>query len=392
MNKRAAFVLLALLFVAAVTTGAAPVAGSPDLASRGFTAVSGEVPASLGGLDLQGKTRNLDLRGDRLIVIYCFRPGQADVRKNLAALEGLRSQHAGKLNVAAFAPDAPNTIAAALRGVDLRFPVLSNPKAADSLGLAVSPAFLVLAPGGSAVAQRKGGFDWTSASAKAFVEELLAYHHPGRAAADESPTAAPATSIPTSTSTPSNSPYLSPVESGVVAELNLARTDPKGYMKFLREYRALIHNGIYERPGEIGVQLQEGTRAVDEAITFLERTKPLGSLTASKGLSSAAKAHAVDQGKSGATGHSGADGSTPFDRMNRFGKWQETAGENISYGSGDARGIVIQLMVDDGVASRGHRANIFSSALKVVGIGVGPHPKYGTICVQDFAGAYEEKR
>ena len=387
MNFRVLLAFSAFFFLVAVSSVASPAAGSPDLVSRGFTAVSGEIPSSLGGLDLQGKARSLDLRGDRLIVIYYFRPGQADAKKNLAALEGLRAKHEGKLNVAAFALDAPNIIAAALRGVDLRFPVLSNPKTAESLGLASSPAFLVLAPGGKAVAQRKGGFDWTSASAKAFVEELLAYYFPGRTATDESPSASTATSL----AAPTDSSFLNPVESGVVAELNLARADPKGYAKFLREYRALIHNGVYERPGEIGVQLQEGTRAVDEAITFLERQKPIGLLTASNGLSSAAKIHAIDQGKSGATGHSGADGSSPFDRMNRFGKWQKTAGENISYGSGDARGIVIQLMVDDGVASRGHRANIFSSAFKVVGIGVGPHPQFGTLCVQDFAGAYEEK-
>jgi uncharacterized protein YkwD len=176
-----------------------------------------------------------------------------------------------------------------------------------------------------------------------------------------------------------------------VAEINLARTDPKGYAKFLREYRARIHNGVYERPGEIGIQLQEGTRAVDEAIAYLERQAALGPLAASRGLSFAAKAHAADQGRSGATGHAGADGSTPFDRMNRYGKWLATAGENISYGSGNARGIVIQLIVDDGVASRGHRANIFMPAFKAVGIGVGPHPTFGTICVQDFAGGYEEK-
>ena len=389
MNRNTVAVLSVFVALAAAAIFAEPVAVSPDLGSRGFAAVSGEVPASLGGLDLQGRARTLDLRGDRLIMIYCFRPGQADAKPSLAALERLRAQYAGRLNVAAFAPDSPNVIAAALRGADLRFPVLSNPKAAETLGLASSSAFLVLAPGGRAVAQRKGGFDWASSSAKAFVEELLAYYHPGRTVAEDKPSAAPATSI--STSTPPDIPYLSPVESGVVAELNLARKDPKGYMKFLREYRILIHNGVYEQPGEIGVQLQEGTRAVDEAITFLERQKPLGSLTASKGLSAAAKAHAVDQGRSGATGHSGADGSSPFDRMNRFGKWQETSGENISYGSGDARGIVIQLIVDDGVASRGHRANIFGTAFKVVGVGVGPHPRYGTICVQDFAGAYVEK-
>ena len=78
--------------------------------------------------------------------------------------------------------------------------------------------------------------------------------------------------------------------------------------------------------------------------------------------------------------------------MNRFGKWSVTAGENIAYGAGDAREIVIQLVVDDGVASRGHRANVFGAAFKYLGVGVGAHPKYGAVCVQDFAGGYEEKK
>jgi uncharacterized protein YkwD len=387
MNKRAALLFSVLLFLSAVPLLAEPSAGGPDLVSRGFTAVSGEVPASIGGLDLRGISRSLDLRGDRLIVLYSFRPGQADARKNLAALEELRSRYAGRLIVAAFAPDAPSLLAASLRGLELRFPVLSNPKTTESLGLPGSPAFLILAPGGRAVAQRKGAFDWTSASAKAFVEELFASNSARPAATGEPASVSPASS---KADLPDRS-YLSPVESGVVAEINLARTDPKVYAKFLREYRALIHNGVYEQPGEIGVQLEEGTRAVDEAIGYLERQAALGPLTASKGLSSAAKTQAVDQGRSGATGHSGSDGSSPFDRMNRYGKWQVIAGENIAYGSGDARGIVIQLIVDDGVASRGHRDNIFKPSFKVVGIGVGPHPKYGTVCVQDFAGDYEEK-
>jgi uncharacterized protein YkwD len=178
---------------------------------------------------------------------------------------------------------------------------------------------------------------------------------------------------------------------GVSAELNLARTDPKGYAKFLREYRSLIHGGVYEKPGEIGVSLEEGTRAVDEGIAFLEKQAPLAPLAVSRGLSSAAKALAVEQGRSGATGHSGADGSSPFVRMNRFGAWSGTAGENIAYGAGDARDVVIQLVVDDGVASRGHRANVFGTAYGFVGVGAGGHPKFRTVCVQDFAGKYEEK-
>lgn len=35
------------------------------------------------------------------------------------------------------------------------------------------------------------------------------------------------------------------------------------------------------------------------------------------------------QGPIGALGHTGPDGSTPYDRMARFGRWREIAGENI---------------------------------------------------------------
>jgi uncharacterized protein YkwD len=185
--------------------------------------------------------------------------------------------------------------------------------------------------------------------------------------------------------------YLDAVEAGVVAELNLARSDPKAYANYLKEYRSLIHGGVYQRPGRIGIQLQEGTRAVDEAIAFLEKHKPERELASSLGLSRAAKDQALEQGKSGATGHSGAGGSSPFDRMNRYGTWSGTAGENISYGADDARGIVIQLLVDDGVPSRGHRANIFNEAFAYVGVGFGKHPTYGAVCVLDFAGGYTER-
>jgi hypothetical protein len=50
------------------------------------------------------------------------------------------------------------------------------------------------------------------------------------------------------------------------------------------------------------------------------------------GMSRAARAQAQDQGKSGATRHSGSDGSTPFDRMNRYGKWATTASRRAVIG------------------------------------------------------------
>ncbi len=185
--------------------------------------------------------------------------------------------------------------------------------------------------------------------------------------------------------------FLDRTEAGVLQELNLARTAPAEYIGILQDYRSHIHHGILEYKGEIGIRLSEGTEAVDDAIAFLKRQSSLRPFAISKGLSLAAKDQAKDQGRTGATGHDGSDGSSPFQRMNRYGRWEKSAGENCAYGPDKARQIVIQLIVDDGVPSRGHRLNIFDSAFRTVGIAVGPHPRFGFVCVMDFAGNYEEK-
>jgi uncharacterized protein YkwD len=186
--------------------------------------------------------------------------------------------------------------------------------------------------------------------------------------------------------------FASEVEQEVARELNAVRRDPAGYAAVLREYRSRFKGKLVERPGRVSIMTNEGTRAVDEAIRALENQAPLGALALSRGMSLACADHALDQGRSGATGHSGSDGSDPFRRMNRYGAWQRSAGENIAYGADTAREIVVQLIVDDGVPSRGHRTNILSKDFAVVGVAVRPHPVYGFSCVMDFAGAYAESR
>ena len=47
--------------------------------------------------------------------------------------------------------------------------------------------------------------------------------------------------------------------------------------------------------------------------------------------------------------------------------------------------MILQLIVDDGVPSRGHRTNCFKTDFKLVGIASGPHNQYKTTCVFDFA-------
>ena len=163
----------------------------------------------------------------------------------------------------------------------------------------------------------------------------------------------------------------------VEAELNLARTAPRQYAQIVTS-RALGHRHI------------EGDRVVEEAVRFLEKARALPPLTRSEGLSASALSHVLDVGSSGARGHTGSDGSTPWKRMARFGRWSGHAAENISYGERDARGVVVSLLLDDGVRDRGHRQNIFSRDLLRVGIACGSHAGFGTMCVMDFAEAFAE--
>ena len=120
-------------------------------------------------------------------------------------------------------------------------------------------------------------------------------------------------------------------------------------------------------------------------------TKPMQALYPSLGLSKAAKILAKDQAETGEIGHTASDGSSPFDRMNRFGKMGLLLLlKNVSYGYNTARAIVVQLLIDSGVPSRGHRNNILSPTFKRIGVATGSHKEYSYLCVMDFAVDYKE--
>lgn len=185
--------------------------------------------------------------------------------------------------------------------------------------------------------------------------------------------------------------YLSELEYGVVQEINLARQYPKQYADLLEKHKPFYNGKYFKRPGEITIVTKEGVKALNEAIRFLRKVKPIEPVRASKGMSRAARDHVNDQGPTGKLDHEGTDGSQPWDRVSRYGKWRITVGENIAYGDKTARDIVIGLIVDDGVPNRGHRKNIFNPEFRVIGVAFGSHKRYRTMCVIDFAGGFEEK-
>ena len=179
----------------------------------------------------------------------------------------------------------------------------------------------------------------------------------------------------------------------VLAEINLARTEPRTYAGFLREFRGHFRGNYYVLPGSTTrMQTSEGVSAVDGAIKFLSRVKPLPPLTWSEGLAAAAAELADEQGNSGATGHTGRQSHGVRERIERHGKWMGRIGENIGYGPKGSRNIVMQLIIDDGVPDRGHRVNTYSTAFKTAGVSCGPHPRFGSMCVVDFAGGFRDTR
>jgi uncharacterized protein YkwD len=167
---------------------------------------------------------------------------------------------------------------------------------------------------------------------------------------------------------------------GVLDELNFARTRPAEYAGVLEREaesaRSAASSFAYEDP-----------YALEEAVDFRKRQRPLPPLRSSPGLVAAAMDHALAQGRAGGFGHLGLDGAPLSERLHRHGVWAGLAAENISYGYQAPRDVVRQLIVDSGVPNRGHRNNIFGPAYQLAGVGCGRHSQYGAMCVIDFAGA-----
>lgn len=186
--------------------------------------------------------------------------------------------------------------------------------------------------------------------------------------------------------------YLSPLESEIIAEMNLARAQPQVYASYLEETRKYYSGNQVRYPGKPVETTVEGLSAVDEAIQFLRSASPLPPLQVYKGMSMAAKDHANFLGTSGNTGHKGGDGSTPNVRVSRYGDWANSIGENIVYqATTTARESVMGLIVDDGIVGRGHRKNIFDSTYRAAGISLGERSDQGTLCVITFAGGFMDK-
>ena len=190
--------------------------------------------------------------------------------------------------------------------------------------------------------------------------------------------------------TTKSTPALSVAEQDLLNEINQARAQPQIYATYLEQLKPLFKGKDYTATGQETLTTQEGWDAVEDAIRFLRAAKPLGPLGASQGLCLAASDHVKDQSASGATGHAGSDRTMIEQRAKPYGTWQGGIGESLTYGNESARERILTWLIDDGVATRGHRKRMMSQDYRVAGVSCGPHPEYGTMCVLTLAGGFTD--
>lgn len=165
--------------------------------------------------------------------------------------------------------------------------------------------------------------------------------------------------------------YLTDKEKAVIFYTNLIRIDPKlfknTYLKNYLDSTGMSKNNSY----------------VKSLIKILEKTESRKVLAPSKSLYTIAKAHAIDFGKSGKTGHGNFD--KRFDKY--FDNCNCIIAENCDYGNSEALDIVMSLLIDEGVSNLGHRKNILNTAYTNIGVSISTHKKYRQSCVMDFSAA-----
>jgi uncharacterized protein YkwD len=160
--------------------------------------------------------------------------------------------------------------------------------------------------------------------------------------------------------TAANANYMTAKEKEVIYILNLARMNPQLFCSTVVE---------------IDADEKETDNHASLVVT-MKAMSPLNLLAPNKSSFESALCHAITSGKKGYVGH---------DRQTQSCKKAEHYfGECCSYGESDALGIVMQLLVDDGVPSLGHRKICFDNIYTSIGVSIQPHKKYGKNAVLDF--------
>jgi uncharacterized protein YkwD len=171
--------------------------------------------------------------------------------------------------------------------------------------------------------------------------------------------------------------------------LNKLRLDPQSFIPIAEAHLASFVDDLHfkDKLGRenLRIRTREGKAAVLDCIEYLKTVEPLPPISANLFLEKAAFEHVEDLSTNNQLSHTGTDGSTTQERIEKHVHWRGSIGEAIDCGNVDAENIILSLLIDDGTPSRGHRSSILNPEFLVVGAALGNHPTYSYCCVMDFA-------
>ena len=161
----------------------------------------------------------------------------------------------------------------------------------------------------------------------------------------------------------SNDSFQTAREKKILYYMNYARVKPKEFLKTGVLPNLKDTTGYYERT----------------LIETLRKMKAVSPLMASKKMYALALCHARESGLTGYVGHIRSHGCAKGYNA------ECCAYGHANYSSDEALNYVLQLLVDDGVPSLGHREIILLPWLKTAAVSLQPHVSYGENVVIDFS-------
>jgi len=153
--------------------------------------------------------------------------------------------------------------------------------------------------------------------------------------------------------------YMTTEERQMVRELNFVRKYPQVYAGIVAQYLTEQQNSMEMQDDELRVGL--------ELIEVLRNEPSLSVLQPKECVYNASKSHGMYQAKTGQIGHAGYNSLYPEGRLKITCGKVEGGGENLVAGLETVRASLLSLLIDFGIADRGHRHNILNPEWKYVG-------------------------
>ena len=160
----------------------------------------------------------------------------------------------------------------------------------------------------------------------------------------------------------------------IVKEINLARTKPKKYAKFLEEMLKYFDGNDLVYPEEnININTNEGAEAYEEAIEYLYNSYPKPKLNLHLFLIKIANDFLNHSMK---INYENIFKLNINDLIEKYGNFNGNFSKLMDFGGLTAKSIVTNLIVCDGEESRDYRNLIFDDDFRYIGVASKPHPDY----------------